>query len=467
MSISTAKHRIRTLTSGITTTRRLCTADAPAEGSGKLKKRTQLYRQLSALRGDAKGSVTATMERWEKEGISVSVSEVMDFVRQLRKYRDFKHALELIDCMEKRGMNITVNDQAVRLDLISKVKGVEMAEDYFSNLPEPAKNQKTYAALLCGYCQVKMVDKALELYEKMKKLNLASTALVSNNIMTLYLKLGQPEKVITHFQEMKAASISPDRVTYGLIVNSYTSLNDIESAERVIKEMNEGGQVTPDWTIYCSLAAFYNASGLFHKSKSVLKKAEVVMNRQDRAPYEYLISLYAAAGNLGEVKRVWNLLKATFTKMTNRSYLCMLDALRKLSDVDGLKKCFHEWESGYDSYDVRLANVVVDAYLKNGMAEEAETVWKKAEKALETAYGSDFRMLEMFIDYYLKRREMDLASKYLEIIKSKGWKPGKERSIAFLEYLEEARDLDGAEEFIQTLKQLVSERKKGRLEVSE
>lgn len=369
--------------------------------------------------------------------------------------------LQLIDWMEKRGEEITVNGQAVRLDLISKVKGVNMAEAYFSNLPESEKNQKTYAALLCGYCQAKMVDKAHALYEKMKELNLASTSLVSNNIMTLYMKLGKPEKVIAHFQEMKAVDISPDRVTYGLVVNSYASLNDIESAERVIKEMKGGGKVSPDWTIYCSLAAFYNSSGLFHKSKSVLKKAEGIMNRKDRAPFEYLISLYAAAGSLGDVKRVWNLLKDTFTKMTNRSYMCMLDALRKLGDVHGLKECFSEWESGYDSYDVRLADIVVDAYLKNGMAGEAEALWKKAEKALETARGSDFRMLEMFIDYYLKKRDMGLVLKYLEMVRSKGWKPGKERSKALLESVvaDEAK-VDGAEKFVETLKQLMAERRK-------
>lgn len=99
MFISTAKHRIRPLTSRLAAGRSLCTAVLVAAGEtaeeSKVKKRARLYRQLSALRGDPNGSVTATMERWENEGISVSASEVMDFVRQLRKYRDFKHALEV------------------------------------------------------------------------------------------------------------------------------------------------------------------------------------------------------------------------------------------------------------------------------------------------------------------------------------------------------------------------------------
>ncbi|ONK67604.1 uncharacterized protein A4U43_C05F1810 [Asparagus officinalis] len=120
----------------------------------------------------------------------------MGFVRELRKYRDFKHALELLDWMEKNGMTISTTNHAVRLDLISKVKGIEAAEDYFFNLPKSTKNQKTFSALLSSYCQEKMADKALALYEEMKELNFATSTLVSTNLMTLYMKLGQPEKTL-------------------------------------------------------------------------------------------------------------------------------------------------------------------------------------------------------------------------------------------------------------------------------
>ncbi|GFZ19302.1 tetratricopeptide repeat (TPR)-like superfamily protein [Actinidia rufa] len=42
----------------------------------------------------------------------------------------------------------------------------------------------------------------------------------------------------------------------------------------------------------------------------------------------------------------------------------MLPALDKLNDIDGLKRCFEEWESSCSSYDRRLANVAIDSALK-------------------------------------------------------------------------------------------------------
>lgn len=356
--------------------------------------------------------------------------------------------------MENKGLEITISNHALRLDLVTKVRGVSMAEEYFSSLPEVARNQKTYGSLLNSYCQEKMEDKAIVLFEKLKELNFASNTLCYNNIMSLYMKLGQFEKVLAYYQEMKAADIPPDTVTLGLLISSYASLNDIVSVEKVVDEMKEG-KVPFTWSIYCNLASCYISAGLQEKANKALEKAEEVLNRRDRLPYNSLISLYAASNNLPETIRVWKLLKTSFPRTNNISYLCMFNALKKLGDMDGLKQCFEEWESAYINYDVKLLNTTIDAYLRNDMIKEAELL---REKGIQKGLGSDKRTLELFTDYYLKRNEIGLALKCLEVISSSekqcDWKPNKDQVNAFLKYLEEAKDVDGTEKFIGILKKL-------------
>lgn len=53
------------------------------------------------------------------------------------------------------------------------------------------------------------------------------------------------------------------------------------------------------------------------------------------------------------------------------SYLVRLQSLAKLDDMDGIKNCFEEWESGCSTYDIRLLNVVINAYVRRGMIKEA------------------------------------------------------------------------------------------------
>lgn len=179
------------------------------------------------------------------------------------------------------------------------------------------------------------------------------------------------------------------------------------------------------------------------------------MGRCNRGAFEYLISLYAGAGNLAEVNRVWNSVNATFMKPTNTSYYAMLLALSKLDDMDGLKQCFEKWESDYLTYDIRLVIVVMGAYLRKGMTKDAESLCRKAMKK---GVGSNTRTLELFIDYFLKRCESDLALKCFKVVisqvKQRWWKPYKGKLSVFMKYFQEFKDVEGAEAFYKHLQKL-------------
>lgn len=304
-----------------------------------------------------------------------------------------------------------VYNHAVHIDLLSKVKGIGMAEEYFYSIPPNAKNHQTYGALLSCYCSEKLKDKAIAIYEKMKELGLASSALAYNNVMSLYMKLGQPEEVRRLFTEMKTTKTIPDKCSYKILIESYALLNDIGSIESIVQEM-EGKEGAWHWSLYCHLAAIYNSAKLFEKAKISLKKAELMMNGKDSSPFPFLISLYAGAGDLLEVKRVWGLLKARIRKSrmpTNKEYLAMLQALKKLDDRAALRLLFQEWESNCVSYDMKLANIVIGAYLEKQMVEEARQL---LEKAMEKGASLFLKSFCLFIDHHLKNGEKDRASRW-------------------------------------------------------
>lgn len=432
------------------------TSPTTAEIEEKKKEFVPLYRRLSALGGAPAGAVFKTMNKWVREGRPTKAVELMKYVKDLRKYRRYKHALELMDWMVKvKGMNMSYPNHAIRVDLISKVKGTESAEDYFSKLPEAAKQERTYGALFNCYCTEKMLDKALALHQKMKDLGFTSNNLLHNNLMGLYMKLDQPEKVPVILQEMKANNLVPDNVTYCIVMRSYAAMDDIDSVEGVIHEMEEDEEVVIQWNTYSTLASIYISAGHFEKAELALKKLEGLIDSRDQEPFHFLISLYASTGNLEEVNRVWKSLKATFVKCTNMSYLTMLQALNKLDDIEGMKQCYEEWELIYVTYDTRLTNTVLGGYLRKDMLEEAESLYTKTK---EKEGELDFRTCELFIDYHLKKDEMGSALKWLEVapqmVKDAEWKPNPEKVSLFLQWYEKARDVDGVEKFCKILKKL-------------
>ncbi|AQK91350.1 Pentatricopeptide repeat-containing protein [Zea mays] len=414
-----------------------------------------LYRRLSALGSAGEGSVSRVLNKWVREGGATRSDDLVKHVKELRKYKRHAHALELMDWMvNARGMNMSHTNHAIRLELIYKVRGLEAAENYFANLPDPAKNHRTYGSLLSCYCSAKMEEKATNLYRQMDELGIWSSTLPINNLMSLYMKLDQYRKVVSLFEEMKLKNVKPNSLTCCILMTSYAALNKIDDIEELLKEMVEK-DVTLGWSAYSTLASIYVNAGQFGKAESALKKLEgLISAHDDRQPFDFLLSLYASLGNLSEVNRVWNVIKSKFSKVTNTSYLGMLHALYKLNDIDRMKQIYMEWESNYETFDVKLTNMMIRSHLKVGMTEEAEML---VEKVKENGAEFDTKTCELFLDHYMGTEDMNSALNWLENmtkLSKKAEKLDQDRIYKFQKYFEEHKDADGAERFCNCLRTL-------------
>ncbi|KAI9121619.1 hypothetical protein K1719_008652 [Acacia pycnantha] len=434
--------------------RQMCTAATkPAGSEAKHSPReVSLFRKLLAL--DITGStVSRTLDQCIMGGQVLRKVELQRCVRELRKYRKFWNALEIMQWMKHSGITFSTTDFTLYLDLLSLTRGTDDAEIYFRDLPPRAKNKFTHAALLNCYCRDLKEDKALAFFENMNELDYVTSDLPFNSLMSLYMRLGKPEKVPPLIDNMKQRKIPITIFAYHIWMNSCASLNDIEGAESVLEEMKREDEDKINWTIYSNLAAIYVKVKHFEKAESALKMLEKIARPEEREVYHFLLSLYAGTGNQGEVYRVWNYLKSV-PPVTNKSHLRMLQSLRRLNDIEGLTKCFEEWKSSCITYDMRLVGTVIRAYLSQGLCEEALCVLEEAIKRRQ-GKGPFWRAHEMFTFFYLEKRKEDLALHHLEAALSEAkaynrWNHSKVIS-AFLKYYEEEK-IDGVEKLRQIFK---------------
>lgn len=140
------------------------------------------------------------------------------------------------------------------------------------------------------------------------------------------------------------------------------------------------------------------------------------------------------------------------------SYLNIIQVLVNLKDLPGAEKCFREWESSCSSYDIRIANVLIRAYAKEGLLEKAEEL---KERAHSRGAKPNAKTWEIFLDYYLENGDIKLAVDCLSNAISTGrgdgqkWVPSSEIVESFLAHFEQQKDVDGAEDFIVILKKAV------------
>ncbi|KAL1816516.1 hypothetical protein ACET3Z_019090 [Daucus carota] len=447
-------------------TRYLCTAvtekqpAAPASSKKSGRERSDgLYNRLSAL-GRSGGSAIDTLNKYFSEGNYARKYELDTCIWQLRRFGKADHALQVMEWMQTRKIKFHPTDHAKFLDLVSKVKGISAAENYFSGLPESAKDRSTYGALLNCYCREKLAEKAQTLFEKMDSMHIVSS-LTFNNLMSLCMRRNMPEAVIPLVQEMKNRNLPLGVHTYNIWMTSYSQMNDIEGVERVFEEMQvNNGEEQNSWTAYSNLAAAYVRAGLKEKAESALKKVEAEIQRMghrcDREPYHYLISLYAGTSNLAEVYRIWKILKSSFKVTNNTSTLIMIQSLARLDDIDGFKKIFQEWEITCSSYDLRLAKTAIMMYIKHGLIKEAEDV---IDNILKRCKGPFYQHCKPLILYYLDKSQVDLALGCLkaalcEVKDNERHQTYEDVKSFVMEYFKKERNVTGAEKCCKILKSL-------------
>ncbi|CAL9020073.1 unnamed protein product [Prunus brigantina] len=207
------------------------------------------------------------------------------------------------------------------------------------------------------YAQQKCFSKA-----EYKKQNLFRYVRVS-----VYIKI--VEKADITFGKMKELGLAKGFSDYNEMP---LESGDFDQMEKVLVKMEADPLVTMDWRGYFVAAKACLKAGLLERTSTFLRRSEQLIDNESRKiGYERLMTSYAAIGNKDEVYRIWDLHKNT-VGFYNNGYRCMVSSLVKLGDIDGAEKIVQEWESGVKSYDIRIPNLLVTAYRRQGLFEKAK-----------------------------------------------------------------------------------------------
>ncbi|KAL2327679.1 hypothetical protein Fmac_021106 [Flemingia macrophylla] len=419
--------------------------------------RKNLYSRISPL-GDPSVSLVPVLDTWIQEGNAANGLELQRIVKILRTRKRLTQALQVSEWMSSKGLRpISPGDQAVQLDLIGRVRGVESAESYFNSLSDGDKTFKIYGALLNCYVREGLVDKSLSLMQKMKDMGLASF-LNYNNIMLLYTHTQQLEKVPGVLAEMKNNDVPPNIFSYRICINSYGARGDIANVEKLLEEMEREPHIGTDWVTYSMVVKFYIKADMKEKAVLFLKKCEEKAHKCDVLAYNHLISHYAALGGTGAMMRVWRLQKANCKKQLNREYITMLGCLVKLGELDQAEKVLGEWELSGNTCDFRVPNILLNGYSRRGLVEKAETLLRSLVAKGKTPTPNSWGIIA---SGYVAKENMEKAFQCMKeavavLEQNKRWRPKPVVISSIFSWVTSNRDVGEVEDFVHSLKTLNS-----------
>ncbi|KAI3427558.1 uncharacterized protein J3R85_009389, partial [Psidium guajava] len=383
-----------------------------------------LFSRISPI-GDPNQSVVPVLDKWVEEGNKVKGLDIKRIIRDLRSRRRYIHALQVSEWMSSKTEGLSMPaDHALKLDLIGKVQGLDVAENYFNSLRDQDKVEKTYGALLNCYVRECATDKSLSLLQKMKVMGYALTSLTYNCEMCLYTNIGQLEKVPHVLSEMKEANISPNSFSYRICLNSYGVRSDLDNMEDLLKEMERLQHVAVDWSTYAVVANHFIKAGIKEKALIYLRKCEENVQR-DSPGYNHLISLYANLGNNKEVKRLWALRKANRKRQSNKDYITMLGSLVKLGEIEEGEKLLLEWEASCGFYDFHVPNTLLIGYCRKGWPEKAEQMLRGIIKQGKTPIPNSWSIVAAgYVDKDNMEKAFECMKEALALqSQSKAWRP--------------------------------------------
>ncbi|KAE9603850.1 putative tetratricopeptide-like helical domain-containing protein [Lupinus albus] len=410
-----------------------------------------LKNRISGLKSPTRSAIPA-LQNWLDQGNKLSHFELRRISRSLLKSKRHHHALEVLKWMEnQKNFHLVPADHAMKLEMIIKMYGLLEAEEYFMSIPDSASKKAACLPLLRGYVRDRDTGKAESFMVKLYDLGLMLSPHPYNEMMKLYLATCEYSKVPLVIQQMKRNRVPCNVLSYNLWMNACSQGEGygVAAVETIFRVMQNDENIEVGWSSLATLASVYIKAGQSDKAIQVLRYAEKKLSTCRRLGYFFLITLYASLKEKEGVLRLWEASKAVGGRISCANYISILTCMVKLGDIVQAKRIFREWESNCRKYDIRVSNVLLGAYVRNGLIQEAEALHIHT---LERGGRPNYKTWEILIEGFVKNQKMDEAiiamKRALALLKDCDWRPPQGLVLAIAEYLETQGNFDYANEYI-------------------
>ncbi|MQM15764.1 hypothetical protein Taro_048715, partial [Colocasia esculenta] len=281
------------------------------------------------------------------------------------------------------------------------------------------KSAVVYNGYIYGLVKTGNIEKALNIFQRMKKNRCRPSTDTYTMLINLYGKASQSAMALKMFNEMKTVKCKPNVCAYTALINAFARDGRCDKAEEVFEELQDAGH-EPDVYAYNALMEAYSRAGFPFGSYEIFSLMQHMGCEPDQASYNILVDAYGRVGLHEDAHAVFEELKRQGMMPTMKSHMLLLSAYSKSGNIPKCEEIITQMHKSGLKPDTFVLNSMLNAYGKKGHFAKMEEVLNAMENG---PYETDISTYNVLINIYGRAGFFSRMEDLFQSLPSKKLKP--------------------------------------------
>lgn len=241
------------------------------------------------MQADALDDARAATVEATAAGIRLDAWSYTSLIKGHVQAGDVQAASQVVQTMQRAGVQPTCVTYSILVDGHVRAGNLAAACELIDTMVAAGvqPSSVTYNSLLRGYAFSKAADPmraALQLLDEMQTRGVAPAADTFNTLMSAAVSAGEPQLAVDLFQRLLSANLSPDGVTYTVLIQAHSLLGQVPEAVAAFEALSRDPGAAMDLTSYNAMVAAFARSGEMAAAESMLQSACAFATRKGLPP---------------------------------------------------------------------------------------------------------------------------------------------------------------------------------------
>jgi len=284
-------------------------------------------------------------EMMQDFGVNVSAVTFGTLIKAFGQAGRLSRCREVWMEMQEAKIHPTIVTYGCYIDACIRNEDLTAAEGIFQSMAMSGvrPNAVIYTSLIRGFAHSKQPGKALSMYRRMREEGIEATSVTFNSILDVVARqLSEPAMLEEVLEDMRKASISPDVITYSILIKASCSAGNLQNALSLFKQIRSHGLVF-DQVAFNTLLLACSKAVQVADAEEIFEEMRSLGMTPTHVTTSIMIKMYGKAKMLDKAIALSEMMRHDYGKEPNLFvYTCLIQACAQNKHVRRSWEIFNE-----------------------------------------------------------------------------------------------------------------------------